>query len=85
MASLVILMQLRYLFYEFQRRIKRHKNYLRVVKNMEARYIQNLDSLNPFCASGDFGLLLITFANNLDPDQDGQNVGPNLDSNGLTL
>ncbi|KAL3860029.1 hypothetical protein ACJMK2_010202 [Sinanodonta woodiana] len=38
MASLVICMQLRYLFYEFQRRIKRHKNYRRVVKNMEARF-----------------------------------------------
>ncbi|KAK6185228.1 hypothetical protein SNE40_007506 [Patella caerulea] len=38
MASLVICMQLRYLFYEFQRRIKRHKNYLRVVKNMDAKF-----------------------------------------------
>lgn len=38
MASLVILMQLRYLFYEIQRRVKKHKNYLRVVKHMEANY-----------------------------------------------
>lgn len=38
MASLVICMQLRYLFYEFQRRIKRHKNYRRVVRNMQARF-----------------------------------------------
>ncbi|XP_041375159.1 E3 ubiquitin-protein ligase AMFR-like [Gigantopelta aegis] len=38
MASLVICMQLRYLFYEFQRRVKRHKNYLRVVKNVEAKF-----------------------------------------------
>ena len=29
--------------------------------------------------------LLITFANSLDPDQDGQNVGPDLDPNFLTL
>ena len=29
--------------------------------------------------------LLITFANSLDPDQDGQNVGPDLDPNCLTL
>ncbi|OCT82272.1 hypothetical protein XELAEV_18024792mg [Xenopus laevis] len=36
MASLVIFMQLRHLFHEFQRRIRRHKNYLRVVGNMEA-------------------------------------------------
>ncbi|XP_062922755.1 autocrine motility factor receptor a [Mobula hypostoma] len=38
MASLVIFMQLRYLFHEVQRRLKRHKNYLRVVGNMEARF-----------------------------------------------
>lgn len=38
MASLVICMQLRYLLYEIQRRIKRHKNYLRVVKHMEAKF-----------------------------------------------
>ncbi|XP_052251704.1 E3 ubiquitin-protein ligase AMFR-like isoform X2 [Dreissena polymorpha] len=38
MASLVICMQLRYLFYEFQRRVKRHKNYRRVVRNMEQRF-----------------------------------------------
>lgn len=30
MASLVILMQLRYLFYEMKRRIRKHKNYLQV-------------------------------------------------------
>ncbi|KAE8608218.1 hypothetical protein XENTR_v10011432 [Xenopus tropicalis] len=38
MASLVIFMQLRHLFHEFQRRIRRHKNYLRVVGNMEAHF-----------------------------------------------
>ncbi|MBN3290659.1 AMFR ligase, partial [Polypterus senegalus] len=38
MASLVIFMQLRYLFHEVQRRIRRHKNYLRVLGNMEARF-----------------------------------------------
>ncbi|XP_024260869.1 E3 ubiquitin-protein ligase AMFR [Oncorhynchus tshawytscha] len=38
MASLVIFMQLRYLFHEVQRRIRRHKNYLRVINNMEARF-----------------------------------------------
>lgn len=38
MASLVIFMQLRYLFYEVQRRIRRHKNYLRVIDNMESRF-----------------------------------------------
>jgi len=38
MASLVICMQLRFLFYEIQRRLRRHKNYLRVIASMEARY-----------------------------------------------
>lgn len=38
MASLVICMQLRFLFYEFQRRIRRHKNYLKVVKEMESKF-----------------------------------------------
>ncbi|KPP74766.1 E3 ubiquitin-protein ligase AMFR-like, partial [Scleropages formosus] len=38
MASLVIFMQLRYLFHEVQRRIQRHKNYLRVIDNMESRF-----------------------------------------------
>ena len=39
MASLVIFMQLRYLFHEVQKRIRRHKNYLRVIDNMEARSV----------------------------------------------
>jgi autocrine motility factor receptor len=38
MASLVICMQLRFLFHEFQRRIRRHQNYRRVVSCMEARF-----------------------------------------------
>ncbi|XP_023695483.1 E3 ubiquitin-protein ligase AMFR-like [Paramormyrops kingsleyae] len=38
MASLVIFMQLRYLFHEVQRRIQRHRNYLRVIDSMEARF-----------------------------------------------
>ena len=36
-------------------------------------------------ASGAFCLLLITFANSLDPDQDRNSVGPDLDPNDLTL
>ena len=39
---------------------------------------------NSFLASGDFCLLLI-FANSLDPDQDRQNLIPDLDPNCLTL
>ncbi|XP_051546326.1 E3 ubiquitin-protein ligase AMFR-like [Myxocyprinus asiaticus] len=54
MASLVIFMQLRYLFHEVQRRIRRHKNYLRVIDNMESRFaVATLDELvanNDDCA-----------------------------------
>ncbi|XP_039209757.1 E3 ubiquitin-protein ligase AMFR isoform X2 [Crotalus tigris] len=54
MASLVIFMQLRYLFHEVQRRLRRHKNYLRVVGNMEARFAvatpEELASNNDDCA-----------------------------------
>ena len=35
--------------------------------------------------SGDFSCLLITFAISLDPDQDLENVGPDLDPNCLAL
>jgi len=38
MASLVICMQLRYIFVEIQKRFKKHKNYRRVVANMEAQF-----------------------------------------------
>ena len=37
--------------------------------------------VNSFLASGDFFRLLITFVNSLDPDQDRQKVGPDLDPN----
>ena len=37
--------------------------------------------LNSFLANGNFGHLLITFANSLDPDQDQQNFGLDLDQN----
>ena len=40
--------------------------------------------LNPFLACGDFRHQLITFPNSLDPDQDRQNVGPDLNPNRLT-
>ncbi|XP_056134456.1 E3 ubiquitin-protein ligase AMFR-like [Lampris incognitus] len=54
MASLVIFMQLRYLFHEVQRRVRRHKNYLRVIDNMEARFAvataEELAANNDDCA-----------------------------------
>ena len=41
--------------------------------------------LNLNLARGYFCSLLIAFANSLEPDQDQQNVGPDLDPNSLTL
>ena len=41
--------------------------------------------INSFSSSGEFCRLLITFANSLDPDLAWQNIGPDLDSNCLTL
>lgn len=37
MASLVICMQLRYLFHEIQRRIRKHRNYLWVLNHMQQK------------------------------------------------
>jgi len=54
MASLVILMQLRYLFYEIKRRIKKHKNYLQVIALMEDNFPmasqEELDKNSDDCA-----------------------------------
>lgn len=40
MASLVIWMQVRYLFSEIKKRVARHRNYLNIVKSMEARFAE---------------------------------------------
>ncbi|KAM9351965.1 E3 ubiquitin-protein ligase AMFR [Symphorus nematophorus] len=54
MASLVIFMQLRFLVQEVQKRIRRHHNYLRVLRNMETRFsVASADELaanNDDCA-----------------------------------
>ena len=44
-----------------------------------------LQIINSLLARGDLFQLPITFANNLNPDQDRQNVGPDLDPNHLSL
>ena len=50
------------------------------------RFSDFLRILNPFLATkGHYCRLLITFANSLGPDQDLQNVGPDLEPNHLTL
>ena len=46
---------------------------------MEVQHHQLVTCFNSFLARGDFCCLLITLANSLDPDQDQQNVGPDLD------
>ena len=46
--------------------------------------ISTIDVFNFFHASRDLCLLMIIFANALDPDQNQQNVGPDLDPNRLT-
>ena len=48
-------------------------------------YLEYQKILNSCLASGDFCRLLITFANMLDPDQNRQNVGLDLDPSCLTL
>ena len=42
-------------------------------------------NFNSFLVNNNFCGLLITYANRLEPDQDRQNVGPDLDPNCLTL
>lgn len=39
MASIVICMQLRYLFHEIQHRITKHRNYLAVLSHMEKKQV----------------------------------------------
>ncbi|KAK2150219.1 hypothetical protein LSH36_418g02105 [Paralvinella palmiformis] len=54
MASLVICMQLRYLFYELQRRYRRHKNRLRVINTMDEKFRmatqEEIEQLTDDCA-----------------------------------
>ena len=39
-ASLILLMKLRFLYQEIQRRLRRHKNYLLVSRTLENRLVQ---------------------------------------------
>ena len=43
-----------------------------------SRGLVQVSDVSYFLACADFRRLLVTFANSLDPDQDGQNVGPGL-------
>ena len=55
-----------------------------IVPNQMEEFI-TMQRVSSFHASCDFCHLLLTFTNCLDPDQDRQNVGPDLDPNRLTL
>ena len=59
--------------------------FYRPLKLKKAGLVVDIVRVNSFLASGDFCHLLIAIANNLDPDQDRHNVGPDLGPNCLTL
>ena len=54
---------------------------LQVQTDLDVHYLIWL----PLPASGEFCLLLLIFANSLDPDQAGENVAPDQDPNCFTL
>ena len=58
---------------------------LEVCISMFSMFHHSERTSNSFLASGNYCFLLIAFANSLDPDQDRQNVGPDLDPNHLML
>ena len=60
-------------------------NSLSDAKSYDKYEKQNDNDLVSFIDYSDFFCLPITFANSLDPDQDRQYVGPDLDPNRLTL
>lgn len=44
MASLVLCMQLRHLFYEIKKKLAKHRSYVRIIKCMESRWVINIFS-----------------------------------------
>ena len=64
-------------------RLNLHLSKFHIVGNHMSRLIYLL--MISCHASGHICCLLITFTNSLDPGQDRQNVGPDLDPNCLTL
>ena len=55
------------------------------VNSMDMVKSGKLNPFSSFLVSHNFCHLLLTFANSLNPDQDQQNVGPDLDPNCLTV
>ena len=53
--------------------------------NLDVVFLLSVSIFSSFLASSDFCHLPIAFANSLDPDQDRQNVHPDLDLNHLTI
>ena len=58
---------------------------LYIIDFIDSTFLGLIITLSYFQASGNFCHLLMAFANSLDPDQDRQNVDPDLDLNLLTL
>ena len=50
-------------------------------RNLNLHFLLHSNFYGILLAGGDFCHLLITFANSSDPDQDRQDVGPDLDPN----
>ena len=60
--------------------------YIKAEEKREEKRRKKMNQLNHFfLASRKFCRLIITFSNSLDPDQDWQNVSPDLEPNCLTL
>ena len=59
-------------------------NYLQQTASADDIFRYIFFRINSLSVSSNFCRLLITFVNSLDPDQDRQYVGPDLDSNCLT-
>ena len=72
----MLLFFVRYINFESVKNSRQMKRYL---------FSVNLSLFYSLPNSRDFCRLLITFAKSLDPDQDRQNVGPDLDPNRLTI
>ena len=60
-------------------------NYIPPISSGDNKTVTLSNELNSFLASRDFCHLLIIFVNSLEPDQDQQKVGPDLDPICLTL
>ena len=74
-----------YLYLPYVKQDLKYEIYMHL-QNLEFENFKGIQNFfNSSLASRDFCHLLITFENSLDPDQDQQNIGPDLDPNCLTI